>query len=79
MIVPYLLLTAASAVIIFLAFSKGCKLMALINHLEQAKRENTSPDDRVFTEVDKVFTVLCYLLGATLAIFFLFKILYEQH
>ena len=78
MIVPYLLLTATT-VVIFLAFSKGCKLMALINILEEAKRESAIPDEKVITEVDKVFTVLCYLLGATVTIIFLFKVLYEKH
>jgi hypothetical protein len=78
MIVTYLLLAAVSAAVIFFAISKGCHLMALINILEEAQRESTVPDQRVITEVDRVFTLLCYLVGVTLFILFLIKILYEQ-
>lgn len=73
----YLLLLAA-AVTFYMAFSHVCKMLALINLIEEAQTEGRTPDQNVLSEVDRTFTILCYLFGAAATIIYFFKILYEK-
>lgn len=78
MICTYLLSIAAAATI-GLAFSNGCKMMALLNLFDEAQKDGLIPDRKAMSEIDKVFSILCYLLGVALTLFFFLKILYEKY
>lgn len=77
MVFTYLLLLVA-ALTFFVSFSHLCKLLALINLVQEAQDQGTLPDRGVVSEIDKVFTILCYLVGSAIAVIYLFKILYEK-
>lgn len=73
----YLLLLVA-AVTFYMTFSHVCKMLVLINLIEEAQTEGRAPDRHVLSEVDRTFTILCYLFGAAVTIIYFFKILYEK-